>query len=176
MMYFRVPYADPLRKYGLDCVEVELTLVPRTSTRTHGSASTCRTRPSSKTVASCKLILLLIQDSVKRFVRQHRRSIQRHQDSVQHDYAGYQRVQRIQPTLFVVRTSSILKFNLAVLRATIISTTFALSYGLSFAGITSTIVHAVLYFRKQIWVQANRSLHEQPDIHARLMSRYRQGP
>ncbi|KAJ7728560.1 hypothetical protein B0H14DRAFT_2410012, partial [Mycena olivaceomarginata] len=26
-----------------------------------------------------------------------------------------------------------------------------------------------------IWVQAHRSLHEQPDIHARLMSRYLQG-
>lgn len=57
-----------------------------------------------------------------------------------------------------------------------LSTTFALSYGLSFASITSTIVHAFLYFRKQIWVQARRSLSEQPDIHARLMSRYRQVP
>lgn len=57
-----------------------------------------------------------------------------------------------------------------------LSTTFAMSYGLSFAGITATIVHAILYFRKQIWIQARRSLHEQPDIHARLMSRYRQVP
>ncbi|EJD53618.1 OPT oligopeptide transporter [Auricularia subglabra TFB-10046 SS5] len=57
-----------------------------------------------------------------------------------------------------------------------LSTTFALSYGLSFASITATIVHALLYFRKQIWVQARRALHEQPDIHARLMSRYRQVP
>lgn len=46
-----------------------------------------------------------------------------------------------------------------------LSTTFALSYGLSFASITSTIVHAFLYFRRQIWVQARRSLSEQPDIH-----------
>ena len=57
-----------------------------------------------------------------------------------------------------------------------LSTTFALSYGLSFASITATLVHAFLYFRKQIWVQARRSLHEQPDIHARLMSRYPQVP
>lgn len=57
-----------------------------------------------------------------------------------------------------------------------LSTTFSISYGLSFASITSTLVHAFLYFRKQIWVQARRSLHEQPDIHARLMSRYRQVP
>lgn len=57
-----------------------------------------------------------------------------------------------------------------------LSASFAISYGLSFASITATIVHAVLYFRKQIWVQARRSLAEQPDIHARLMSRYAQVP
>jgi OPT family small oligopeptide transporter len=57
-----------------------------------------------------------------------------------------------------------------------LSTTFAISYGLSFAGITSTLVHTFLYFRKQIWVQSRRSLSEQPDIHARLMSRYRHVP
>ncbi|KAJ7660928.1 small oligopeptide transporter [Mycena polygramma] len=57
-----------------------------------------------------------------------------------------------------------------------LSTTFAISYGLSFASITATLMHAFLYFRKQIWVQARRALHEQPDIHARLMSRYPQVP
>ncbi|PFH49542.1 hypothetical protein AMATHDRAFT_48643 [Amanita thiersii Skay4041] len=57
-----------------------------------------------------------------------------------------------------------------------ISTTFAISYGLSFASITATITHAFLFYRKQIWVQARRSIHEQPDIHARLMSRYPQVP
>ncbi|KAF8816614.1 small oligopeptide transporter [Phlegmacium glaucopus] len=57
-----------------------------------------------------------------------------------------------------------------------LSTTFAVSYGLSFASITATLTHAFLYFRKQIWVQARRSIHEQPDIHARLMSRYPQVP
>jgi len=57
-----------------------------------------------------------------------------------------------------------------------ISTTFAISYGLSFASITATLTHAFLYFRKQIWTQARRAMHEQPDIHARLMSRYPQVP
>ncbi|KAH9946707.1 OPT oligopeptide transporter [Amylocystis lapponica] len=57
-----------------------------------------------------------------------------------------------------------------------LSTTFAMSYGLSFASITSTIVHTILYFRKQIWVQSRRALSEQPDIHARLMSKYPQVP
>ncbi|EJD01572.1 OPT oligopeptide transporter [Fomitiporia mediterranea MF3/22] len=57
-----------------------------------------------------------------------------------------------------------------------LSATFILSYGLSFAGITATIVHTVLYFRRQIWIQSRRSLNEQEDIHARLMSRYKQVP
>ncbi|KAG6872081.1 hypothetical protein C0995_013225 [Termitomyces sp. Mi166 len=55
-------------------------------------------------------------------------------------------------------------------------TTFAISYGLSFASITATLVHTFLYFRKQIWLQSRRALNEQPDIHARLMSRYPQVP
>ncbi|KAG1878964.1 OPT oligopeptide transporter protein-domain-containing protein [Suillus subluteus] len=57
-----------------------------------------------------------------------------------------------------------------------LSTTFALSYGLSFASITATLTHAFLFFRKQIWIQSRRSMHEQPDIHARLMSKYKQVP
>ena len=55
------------------------------------------------------------------------------------------------------------------------SASFAMAYGLSFATITATLVHSVLYFRKQIWLQVGRSLSEQPDVHARLMSRYPQG-
>jgi hypothetical protein len=57
-----------------------------------------------------------------------------------------------------------------------LSTTFAVSYGLSFAAITATLMHAFLYYRKQIWTQARRSLSEQPDIHARLMTRYPEVP
>jgi len=34
----------------------------------------------------------------------------------------------------------------------------------------------VLYFRRQIWLQVWRSLSEQPDVHARLMARYKQVP
>jgi OPT family oligopeptide transporter len=37
-------------------------------------------------------------------------------------------------------------------------------------------MHAFLYFRKQIMVQSRRAMHEQPDIHARLMARYPQVP
>ncbi len=55
------------------------------------------------------------------------------------------------------------------------SASFAVAYGMSFASITATLVHAALYFRKQIWLQVGRSLIEQPDVHARLMARYPQG-
>ncbi|SRR6266702_1072768 len=55
------------------------------------------------------------------------------------------------------------------------SASFAISYGTNFASITATLVHSILYFRKQIWLQARRSLSEQPDVHARLMARYPQG-
>ncbi|KAF5392874.1 hypothetical protein D9757_000863 [Collybiopsis confluens] len=54
--------------------------------------------------------------------------------------------------------------------------TFALSYGLSFASMTSILSHSALFYRKQIWTQARRSLNEQKDIHAQLMRRYRQVP
>ncbi|KAI0809297.1 OPT oligopeptide transporter protein-domain-containing protein [Irpex lacteus] len=53
---------------------------------------------------------------------------------------------------------------------------FAVSYAMSFASVTATIVHVFLYYRKQIMIQARRSLAEQPDIHARLMSHYPQVP
>lgn len=57
-----------------------------------------------------------------------------------------------------------------------LSGSFAIAYGLSFASITSTLTHTFLYYRQQIWTQARRSLSEQPDIHARLMSVYREVP
>ncbi|KAI5121403.1 hypothetical protein M0805_003175 [Coniferiporia weirii] len=57
-----------------------------------------------------------------------------------------------------------------------LSMTFAMSYGLSFASLTATLTHTFLYFRKLIWQQARKSMHEEPDIHARLMSVYPQVP
>ncbi|THH02009.1 hypothetical protein EW026_g784 [Hermanssonia centrifuga] len=57
-----------------------------------------------------------------------------------------------------------------------LSTTFALSYGLSFASVTATLTHTFMYYRKQIWVQSRRSMSEQADIHARLMAKYPQVP
>lgn len=50
-----------------------------------------------------------------------------------------------------------------------------MSYGLSFASISAMIVHAILYFRKPLAIHMFRSLGEQPDVHAQLMTKYRQG-
>jgi OPT family small oligopeptide transporter len=69
--------------------------------------------------------------------------------------------------------------NLAAYKAyspVFLSTTFAIAYGLSFASITATLTHTLLYFRKQIWSQSRRSIGEQSDIHARLMAKYPQVP
>ncbi|KAF8268078.1 OPT oligopeptide transporter [Lactarius quietus] len=50
--------------------------------------------------------------------------------------------------------------------------TLAISYGLSFASVTSVLTHTLIYHRKHIWNRARL----QPDIHARLMSVYKAVP
>ncbi|KAI0246238.1 OPT oligopeptide transporter protein-domain-containing protein [Lactifluus subvellereus] len=57
-----------------------------------------------------------------------------------------------------------------------LSMSFAIAYGLSFASITAVLMHTLLYNSKQILTQSRRSLSDQPDIHARLMSVYKEVP
>ncbi|KAF3347535.1 hypothetical protein VdG2_04257 [Verticillium dahliae VDG2] len=57
-----------------------------------------------------------------------------------------------------------------------ISTTFAMSYGLSFAAISSLIVYTYLHNGKQIWQQYQNSAKEKPDVHMRLMKKYKEAP
>jgi OPT oligopeptide transporter protein len=57
-----------------------------------------------------------------------------------------------------------------------IPASYAISYGLSFASITALLAHTFLYNSKLIWIHSRRSLSEQPDIHARLMSVYKEVP
>ncbi|KAJ3807537.1 OPT oligopeptide transporter [Lentinula aff. lateritia] len=47
-----------------------------------------------------------------------------------------------------------------------------LSFGSYLFHSTATLSHSFLFFRKQIWVHARRSIGEQRDIHSRLMSQY----
>jgi OPT family oligopeptide transporter len=57
-----------------------------------------------------------------------------------------------------------------------ISTTFAMSYGLSFAAIASLIVYTYLHHSKNIWRQYQNSTNEKPDIHMKLMRKYKEAP
>jgi len=57
-----------------------------------------------------------------------------------------------------------------------LSTTFAMSYGLSFAAIASLVVYTYLNHGKQIWQQFRNSTKEEPDIHMKMMKKYREAP
>lgn len=57
-----------------------------------------------------------------------------------------------------------------------LSATFAISYGLSFASMTATIVHAALFHGKDIWRQVRHVKDDEPDVHARLMAQYKDVP
>ncbi|KAK4106767.1 small oligopeptide transporter [Parathielavia hyrcaniae] len=57
-----------------------------------------------------------------------------------------------------------------------LSTTFAISYGLSFAAISSLVVYTYLHHGKTIWRQYKSSTTEKPDIHMKLMRRYKEAP
>lgn len=57
-----------------------------------------------------------------------------------------------------------------------ISTTFAISYGLSFAAIASLIVYTYLHHGSMIWNQWKHSKTEDDDIHMKLMRKYPEAP
>ncbi|KAI6558578.1 hypothetical protein MCOR03_005260 [Pyricularia oryzae] len=57
-----------------------------------------------------------------------------------------------------------------------LSTTFALTYGLSFAAIASLIVYTYLHHRKTIWLQYKNATNEAEDIHMKLMRKYVEAP
>ncbi|KAK5664118.1 hypothetical protein OQA88_333 [Cercophora sp. LCS_1] len=57
-----------------------------------------------------------------------------------------------------------------------LSTTFAISYGLSFAAITALVVYTYLHHGKMIVRQYKSSVNEKADIHMKLMRRYKEAP
>ncbi|KAK5118449.1 hypothetical protein LTR62_002963 [Meristemomyces frigidus] len=54
--------------------------------------------------------------------------------------------------------------------------TFALNYGLSFAALTASLVHTTLYHGKEVWYRLRAARKQEPDVHMRLMSKYREAP
>ncbi|KAI1435489.1 OPT oligopeptide transporter protein-domain-containing protein [Xylaria sp. CBS 124048] len=57
-----------------------------------------------------------------------------------------------------------------------ISTAFAIQYGLSFAAVTALVVHTFLHYSGTIWSQYRNSTQEKPDIHMKLMRKYKEAP
>ena len=56
-----------------------------------------------------------------------------------------------------------------------LSTTFALTYGLSFASIISVIVHTYLYHGKELWYRFKAARSQEDDIHMKMMKKYKEG-
>ncbi|KAI1810965.1 OPT oligopeptide transporter protein-domain-containing protein [Poronia punctata] len=57
-----------------------------------------------------------------------------------------------------------------------LSTTFGLAYGLSFATMAALVVHTLLHYSGSIWAQYQDSTNEKPDIHMKLMRKYKEVP
>ncbi|SCU93346.1 LAFA_0F15896g1_1 [Lachancea sp. 'fantastica'] len=57
-----------------------------------------------------------------------------------------------------------------------LSATFAISYGLSFASTTATVMHAGLFHGKEIWAVFRGHNAEKEDVHNRLMKNYSDVP
>ena len=57
-----------------------------------------------------------------------------------------------------------------------LSTTFSLSYGLSFAGIAALITHTALFQGREIYDRFKSSRTDEDDIHTRLMRKYKEAP
>lgn len=53
---------------------------------------------------------------------------------------------------------------------------FALTYGMSFAALASTVVHVGLFYGKDIWARARSATHEEADVHLKMMRKYREAP
>uniref|UniRef100_A0A7C9F7I9 Oligopeptide transporter n=1 Tax=Opuntia streptacantha TaxID=393608 RepID=A0A7C9F7I9_OPUST len=58
-----------------------------------------------------------------------------------------------------------------------LSTFFAMTYGVGFAALSATIVHVAIFHGREIWEQSRASFKEKKmDIHAKLMTRYKEAP
>ncbi|CAH9117753.1 unnamed protein product [Cuscuta epithymum] len=58
-----------------------------------------------------------------------------------------------------------------------LSTVFAITYAFSFACLTATLVHVILFHGRDIWKLSKSAFHEKKiDVHTKLMRRYKQVP
>ncbi|KAL1845098.1 hypothetical protein VTK73DRAFT_1127 [Phialemonium thermophilum] len=54
--------------------------------------------------------------------------------------------------------------------------TFALNYGLSFAALIAALVHVSLFHGREIWYRFRTARNQEPDIHLKLIQKYRDAP
>lgn len=54
--------------------------------------------------------------------------------------------------------------------------TFILNYGLSFAALTASIVHTVLFNGSEVWYRFRTAKNQEPDIHMKMMKKYAEAP
>lgn len=53
---------------------------------------------------------------------------------------------------------------------------FSLSYGMGFATLVSTLTHVILFYGPDIWNRAKSARYEEPDVHLKLMRKYKEAP
>ena len=53
---------------------------------------------------------------------------------------------------------------------------FALNYGLSFAALLASIVHTIVYHRSELWYRFRMARKQEPDVHMKMMKKYREAP
>lgn len=54
--------------------------------------------------------------------------------------------------------------------------TFSLSYGMSFAALIATLTHVIVFYGPDVWRRAVDARSEEPDIHLKLMRKYKEAP
>lgn len=89
---------------------------------------------------------------------------------------SYDRYQDLYNVLRIVNTKTLtfIKANYEAYSPLFISSTFAISYGLSFASIIATLVHTALFHGRDIYNQIKQK--DTPDVHNRLMKSYKNVP
>jgi OPT family small oligopeptide transporter len=54
--------------------------------------------------------------------------------------------------------------------------TLAIQYGLSFASLTAALIHVGLFHGRELWSQLKLARNQEPDIHMKLMRKYKDAP
>lgn len=53
---------------------------------------------------------------------------------------------------------------------------FSMAYPMSFASLIATLTHIALFYGPDVWNRARSSRYEEPDVHLKLMRKYKEAP